>query len=177
MEMGSKERQEFKKFIGYKWEKPKEPKIYIHGSMQEVLRSRVIKKLHGFKFILIGNRKIDMEFLRREAGFDDADIKVIDLFCGAGGLSLGVKMACEEKGKKVALLGIDADLYCCATYARNLAPTICADLSELEFKGIVPGYITMVVGSPPCPQYSSLTAGMRKKPHYIDRFGHVRRKK
>jgi len=92
------------------------------------LKSRAFKKLQGFKFILIGNRRIDMEFLRK-AGFDDADVRVIDLFCGAGGLSLGVKMACEEKGKKVAMLGIDADICACATYARNLAPAVCADFT------------------------------------------------
>lgn len=172
--MSEDEQQEFRKFINYKWEKPSEPKIYIHGSMQEVLRSRTIKKLQGFEFILIGDKRIDMEFLRG-VGFDDADIRVIDLFCGAGGMSLGVKMACEEKGKRVALLGIDADLYCCATYSRNLAPAICADLAMLEFKNVTPGYITMVVGSPPCAQYSTMTAGMRKKPHYVDRFGHVRK--
>lgn len=172
----SEERQEFRKFINYRWEKPSEPKIYIHGSRREVLRSRAIKKLEGFEFILIGDRKIDMKFLRG-VGFDNADVRVIDLFCGAGGMSLGVKMACEEKGKKVAMLGIDAELYACATYARNLAPSICADLMELEFKNIAPGYITMVVSGPPCPEFSSMTAGIRKKPHYVDRFGHVRKVK
>lgn len=172
--MSEDERQEFRKFIDYKWEKPSEPKIYIHGSMQEVLRSRTIKKLQGFEFILIGDKKIDMKFLRG-VGFDDADVRVIDLFCGAGGMSLGVKMACEGKGKSVAMLGIDAELYACATYARNLAPTICADLAKLEFENIIPGYITIMLGGPPCPQYSTMTAGIRKKPHYIDRFGHVRR--
>ena len=49
----------------------------------------------------------------------------VDLFCGAGGLSLGL----EEAGFAVAL-GVDSDPVCIETRQANLpACSLCADLS------------------------------------------------
>ena len=54
---------------------------------------------------------------------------VLDLFCGAGGMSLGFQMA----GYFIAL-GIDSNPLACQTHAHNfgLQHTLCIDISNLN---------------------------------------------
>ncbi|HJR06134.1 MAG TPA: DNA cytosine methyltransferase [Pyrinomonadaceae bacterium] len=98
------------------------------------------------------------EILRDETDFSDAAYvvqqvpTVIDLFCGAGGLSLGFIQA----GYKVAL-AVDNNEAALKTYATNLGThSINHDLSD-EIDQPTP---TVVVGGPPCQGFSS--AGLRK---------------
>jgi len=80
------------------------------------------------------------------------NLTVLDLFCGAGGLSLGFKQAGFE------LLGaVDCDTAAAETYRRNLARD-CIQLDlDLEV-GLARA--TVVTGGPPCQGFSS--AGMRR---------------
>jgi DNA (cytosine-5)-methyltransferase 1 len=85
-------------------------------------------------------------------------MNAIDLFCGCGGASLGLKMA----GYKV-VGAVDNDLKACETYFENLdLQPICKDLRYLSGQKILDHYdlrrgdIDMVVGCPPCQGFSSL---------------------
>lgn len=81
---------------------------------------------------------------------------VIDLFCGAGGLSLGFQQA----GFKV-ILGIDNNQQALMTFRNNhkSAISVCGDISKLDFskdiKPLLKGKeIDVIIGGPPCQGFS-----------------------
>lgn len=83
--------------------------------------------------------------------------KVIDLFCGCGGLSEGFKMAGFEVVK-----GIDFNKPAIETYNYNFGDGkgVCIDLTDIkkeEIKKLIPEIedIDVVVGGPPCQGFSS----------------------
>ena len=88
-------------------------------------------------------------------------LNVIDLFCGAGGLSEGFKQA-----GFTSILGIDHDKNALETFAKNHkeANTICGDISEISKKDILDKIgrqsVDLVIGGPPCQGFSM--AGRRK---------------
>jgi DNA (cytosine-5)-methyltransferase 1 len=85
-------------------------------------------------------------------------MNAIDLFCGCGGASLGLRMA----GYKI-VGAIDNDPIACETYFKNLdLKPICGDLrffsgqQILEHYDLKEGDIDLIVGCPPCQGFSSL---------------------
>lgn len=87
---------------------------------------------------------------------------VIDLFCGAGGLSCGF----ERAGYQI-LLGVDSDAKALETFElnHNGAKSICGDITNVYYKkDIVPFIgdkkIDVVIGGPPCQGMS--LSGPRK---------------
>jgi len=85
-------------------------------------------------------------------------MNAIDLFCGCGGASVGLRMA----GYKI-VGAVDNDPVACETYSENLGLTpICKDLRLLDGREILRHYnlkrgdIDLVVGCPPCQGFSSL---------------------
>jgi len=85
-------------------------------------------------------------------------MNAVDLFCGCGGASLGLKMA----GHRV-VAAIDIDPIACKVYSENLGLIpICQDLrffsgqKILEFYGLKKDDIDLVIGCPPCQGFSSL---------------------
>lgn len=85
-----------------------------------------------------------------------ADVRIVDLFAGAGGLSQGFRQA----GFAV-LAGADSDPDACATYARNFrgADTICGDLRTPEVRERVEAAARaadVLVGGPPCQAFSQV---------------------
>ena len=81
---------------------------------------------------------------------------VIDLFCGAGGLSYGF----ERAGFNI-LLGIDNDAQALVTFEANHsgAKSICGDISKIQYaKDIKPivkeKTIDVIIGGPPCQGFS-----------------------
>lgn len=83
--------------------------------------------------------------------------RVLDLFCGAGGFSLGF----EQAGYDV-VAGVDCDRKALDTYERNHdSRGIFCDLSAVdpfEFSiryGIDPDDIDVVIGGPPCQGFST----------------------
>jgi DNA (cytosine-5)-methyltransferase 1 len=85
-------------------------------------------------------------------------MNAIDLFCGCGGASLGLKMA----GYKI-VGAVDNDPKACETYFKNLSlEPICEDLRRVSGQKIIDYYdlrrgdIDLVVGCPPCQGFSSL---------------------
>lgn len=83
--------------------------------------------------------------------------KVIDLFCGCGGLSEGFKLA----GYTI-VGGVDFNSAAIETYSANFpgAKGICCDLSEMDEDKIIEVFgdlesIDVIIGGPPCQGFSS----------------------
>ncbi len=90
-------------------------------------------------------------------GLENINISAIDLFCGIGGLSYGLKMS----GIKVKA-GIDIDETCEYTYSKNnKADFILQDISKITGKELLDKYwteksdIKLLVGCAPCQPFSS----------------------
>lgn len=83
--------------------------------------------------------------------------KIIDLFCGCGGLSLGFKMSGFN-----LIAGIDYNKAAIQTYRRNFrgAKAICADILTINKDDILAKIgnieqIDVIVGGPPCQGFSN----------------------
>jgi DNA (cytosine-5)-methyltransferase 1 len=84
-------------------------------------------------------------------------IQAVDLFCGAGGISEGMRMAGFQ-----SILGIDVWEPACRTFALNheTATTVCGDIAKLDgadlirLAGLEPGVVGLVSGGPPCQGFS-----------------------
>lgn len=85
-------------------------------------------------------------------------MRTLDLFCGAGGLSLGL-----EAAGLTPVGAVELDTDCCATYSRmfpsvNLIPD---SVSNIDFQ-LFAGRVEVVAGGPPCQPFS--TGGKRLGP-------------
>jgi len=78
-------------------------------------------------------------------------MKVIDLFCGCGGFSHGFNQAGHE-----IVLGIDFDKRVEKTYTQNHPDTefIRSDIRDLDAGSYLRKACDIVIGSPPCPNFS-----------------------
>ncbi len=81
--------------------------------------------------------------------------RVVDLFCGAGGMSLGFQQA----GCKI-LGGIEFEQWPAETHKRNFPDSVfhfgAKDIREIEPAdlGIKPGAVDILIGGPPCQGFS-----------------------
>src|ERR1700722_2105934 len=89
-------------------------------------------------------------------------LKAIDLFAGAGGLSLGLMRA----GFNV-ILAVDSWQLAVDSYRRNFQhPAICEDISQLSFDNLLKyadieaGELDLLVGGPPCQGFSVQRIGV-----------------
>lgn len=83
-------------------------------------------------------------------------MRVADLFCGAGGFSLGFRLAGFE-----VIGGADIDPDACATYGVNFpgAAVVCGDLRKPATRRQVvelAGQADIIVGGPPCQAFSQV---------------------
>jgi DNA (cytosine-5)-methyltransferase 1 len=91
--------------------------------------------------------------------------KIVDLFCGCGGLSFGL----ESTKRFETILAIDSSQDAIATFAQNhrrngySAKTVLADIAELDPKmirvelrgqGILTGQLDCLIAGPPCEGFS-----------------------
>lgn len=88
--------------------------------------------------------------LRREGS---AGLKALDLFCGAGGLSLGFWASGFD------VTGIDSNVDAVKTYTHNLGTALCATIDE----SIALPHADLVLAGPPCQPWSR--AGNRLGEH------------
>ncbi len=85
---------------------------------------------------------------------------VVDLFCGAGGMSLGF----ESAGFRT-LLGVDRDKVACQTFAASIpAKVVVQDLNEItDFRAFFAQQgvhqVTGIIGGPPCQGFSRVGMG------------------
>ena len=88
--------------------------------------------------------------------------KVLDLFCGAGGLSLGFQMAGFD-----IVGGIDFDKAAIDTHKANFKNTIdyCGDIKDITDKEIKKNYgeVDLIIGGPPCQGFSSANRRILKE--------------
>lgn len=83
-------------------------------------------------------------------------MKIIDLFCGAGGLSLGFEQAGFQ-----SVLGVDFNVAALETYQRNRqgVKTFCGDLTDIQLKESIVEFaknegVCGILGGPPCQGFS-----------------------
>ena len=94
-----------------------------------------------------GNKKHKLTVIKET---DDSDITAIELFAGAGGLSLGL----EKAGIKT-LEFVEFDKACCETLKKNRPNwnVICDDIHNVNFKEYN-GKVDVVTGGFPCQAFS-----------------------
>jgi len=88
-------------------------------------------------------------------------VKVLDLYCGMGGLSLGFALGIEN----AEILGLDIDRYAVSTYNLNLSRYGCKAVVQDVLKWKPEGEYDLVIGSPPCQPYSIANTKKRGKDH------------
>ncbi|HZQ74706.1 MAG TPA: DNA cytosine methyltransferase [Burkholderiales bacterium] len=96
------------------------------------------------------------------------EICAVDVFCGIGGLSYGLKKSGVE-----ILAGIDVDPDCQYAFERNIgAPFIEKDINVVkgrEIKALYPpGCISLLAGCAPCTPFSSMGNAKRAKSHRME---------
>lgn len=75
----------------------------------------------------------------------------IDLFAGAGGLSLGAEMA----GISMRY-AVESDTHAAASYRKNFkeATVFCEDIRKLSTDGLKSEPVFIIMGGPPCQGFS-----------------------
>ena len=131
--------------------------------------------------------EIEGEPIRFYRGPERTSVNVVDLFCGCGGLSLGVKQAAEAVGlRPVFLLAADSSRAALDVYSRNLRPLHRArqnvehlvdyrlrshgdrslpDMASVELStelSAIAGRVDMVLAGPPCEGNSNLNNRTRR---------------
>jgi DNA (cytosine-5)-methyltransferase 1 len=102
----------------------------------------------------------------------DPPIEAIDLFCGAGGLTCGLR----SSGISV-LAGVDVDPGCKFPYEQNNDAPFCQrDVSSLTGRSLnelfSDGAIRLLAGCAPCQPFSTYSQG--RKPHLSPKWGLLR---
>lgn len=89
-------------------------------------------------------------------------LHVADLFCGAGGTSTGLALACRELGVAVELLAVNHWHRAIETHKANhpWARHLCANLDSLDPRKVIPGgRLDLLVASPECTHHSVARGG------------------
>ncbi len=122
-----------------------------HGSDNEYdLFKPTINGKEIFKRILIRNKQVISE--------KTTDFRILDLFCGAGGLSYGM----EKNSHFKTIIALDNDPTVAETFRKNMpnSEVIIGDITNIKVKEELinksrRNHINMIVGGPPCQGYSN----------------------
>lgn len=86
-----------------------------------------------------------------------AKYRILDLFCGAGGLSYGM----HKNINFSTVVAVDNDIYAAETFKKNMPNTeiIVGDITNVSIKEEIVGKsqkakVNMIIGGPPCQGYS-----------------------
>lgn len=89
-------------------------------------------------------------------------VNIVDLFCGAGGTSTGVKKACVALGYKVKLTAVNHWKLAIATHSQNHIDDehLCTDVESVVPEEVVPGgVLDLLVASPECTHFANARGG------------------
>jgi DNA (cytosine-5)-methyltransferase 1 len=89
-------------------------------------------------------------------------VRAADLFCGGGGTSTGLKLACEELGLDISLIAVNHWDLAIETHSVNHPDVkhVCDDLERLDPRKLVPsGKLRIMVASPECTHFSNARGG------------------
>ncbi len=92
-------------------------------------------------------------------------IKAVDLFCGAGGESTGLKLAAESMGKDLELLAVNHWDVAIDTHTTNhpFAKHLCESIQSIDpIKAIPSGRLNLLWASPECTHHSNARGGKPK---------------
>jgi len=107
----------------------------------------------------------DVKVLQKRRKRKSNSPTVLDLFCGCGGFSLGFEAAGFD-----IVMGVDIWETACKSYAVNFpsATVVCADVLDLD-ASLLP-QVDVVIGSPPCQDFSVANLDRSEDPVLIDAF-------
>lgn len=91
-----------------------------------------------------------------------ATIVAADLFCGAGGTSTGLALACQALGRKLRLVAVNHWDIAIETHAKNhpWAEHHCASLDHMDpCKAVPGGRLDILTASPECTHHSNARGG------------------
>ena len=80
-------------------------------------------------------------------------ITAADLFCGAGGSSTGLRLACEAAGVRLSLIAVNHWDIAISTHSKNHPESehLCTDLNSIDPRKVIPGgKLDLLVASPEC---------------------------
>jgi DNA (cytosine-5)-methyltransferase 1 len=87
-------------------------------------------------------------------------VRVLDLYCGMGGLSLGFALALRSE-----IMGLDIDKWAVETYNLNLARFGCRAIVQDIFKWEANGDFDIIIGGSPCQPFSVANITKRGEDH------------
>ena len=89
-------------------------------------------------------------------------LRVADLFCGAGGTSTGLAMACAAAGQPIDLTAVNHWPIAIETHAANhpWARHLCESLDGVDPRKVIPGgRLDVLTASPECIHHSNARGG------------------
>ena len=94
-------------------------------------------------------------------------MKTLSLYCGAGGIDEGLRQA-----GYTTTLAVDSDDDACSTFRANHpdAEVLCEDVAKAAYMF---GRFDVVVGGPPCPEFSVANAHPTKDPAQVNLFWEI----
>ncbi|MFD2348686.1 DNA cytosine methyltransferase [Nonomuraea ferruginea] len=140
--------------------------VHTYGAGRAGLRQQTLRlaSRRSHDLLRLARRTTDQQLSYRCANEEDSPpirypLRAIDLFCGAGGLTEGFKLAYFE-----VTFALDKDKDSCETYQLN-HPEVrvecgsITDYSPAEIAAMAGGRVDVVIGGPSCQGFS--TAGRR----------------
>ncbi|OJU13275.1 MAG: hypothetical protein BGN88_06935 [Clostridiales bacterium 43-6] len=129
--------------------------------------NNVVREIPGGDYAFLRNKKP-----KRLPGNPEKTVRLVDLFCGCGGISLGVKEACNTLNYGLDIpLAVDFEKEASDCYECNFpeANVVNGDITqlfsdmvgspftekEIELQQMV-GHVDLLVGGPPCQGHSDL---------------------
>ena len=87
---------------------------------------------------------------------DRSKVRVLDLFCGCGGSSLGFRLAAQKLGLHLEIIGVDIDRDACITFQKNrVGQAIRADARHPPLR-MQEGIFAVLIGCPPCQGFTRI---------------------